>query len=121
MARPPWGTVLVSAAVGCGTWSAPGPVWWAGVPVPRAPHPSDLLRRGSAVPVAGPAARDADADGLGDTLLVDGAGGTSLWTDLDGDGFADRVTVLGGRTAPADDGPELPDLLGTVLQRLAGP
>ena len=112
---------MTGAAAGW-TWSRPGPAWWAGLPVPRAPHPDELLRPGAAVPIAGSAARDADGDGVPDTLLVQGTGGMSLWTDLDADGFADRVTVLDGPAAlrAPDDDPDPLGLLGALVQRLTG-
>ncbi|MEQ3554946.1 DUF6802 family protein [Pseudonocardia nematodicida] len=98
--RFPWGTAGVVAGAATAGWTAAP--WWASVPVPRAPHPLP----GAAVPVTGPAARDADGDGVPDTLVIDGLDGPVLWTDLDGDGLADTASSTSG------DGP-----LGVLTDR----
>ncbi|MBC3194584.1 hypothetical protein H7X46_26395 [Pseudonocardia sp. C8] len=94
--RWPWGATGTAAA----TAAAGTEPWWRSVAVPRARRPEDLLGGGSAVPVTGPAARDGDGDGVPDTLVVDTPAGTWFWTDLDGDGLADRVVTAGD---PVDD------------------
>lgn len=68
--------------------------------VPRAGGPAGLPSSGSGVPVTGPAAHDTDGDGRPDTLVVDLPGGPSLWSDLDGDGLADRVDPAGPPPEP---------------------
>ncbi|ALE75576.1 hypothetical protein AD006_05865 [Pseudonocardia sp. EC080610-09] len=88
--RWPWGTTAAAAAAG----AAP---WWLAVPVPRGS--GNLPAGGPRVPVSGPAARDTDGDGAPDALVVDVPGGTSIWSDLDGDGLADHVRHVG----PFDD------------------
>ncbi|WP_224387576.1 DUF6802 family protein [Pseudonocardia sp. ICBG1293] len=82
----PGGSTLLAGAVVAAALPVP---WW--VRVPR-------VRSGIAgsVPVCGPAARDADGDGVAETLVVETARGPELWTDLDGDGLADEVTGLPG-------------------------
>jgi hypothetical protein len=88
--RWPWGTTAAAAAAG----AAP---WWLAVPVPRA-HGA-LPAGGPRVPVSGPATHDTDGDGVPDALVVDVPDGTSIWSDLDGDGLADHVRHVG----PFDD------------------
>ena len=95
--RRPWGTLVVAAAPAAAT----GP-WWRTVQVPRADRTAGPVWPGSAVPVSGPAARDADGDGVPDTLVVETPGGLSLWSDLDGDGLADRVRGLGLPPEPVE-------------------
>lgn len=131
--RWPWGTTAAVGAAAAATWTAAGPTWWSGLPVPRVADPGDLLGPGAAVPVSGPGARDGDGDGAPDTLVVARPGGWTVWVDLDADGLADRVTGTGVPPLPDPlvpdplvPAPPVPDpdgradLLGAVLHRLGG-
>lgn len=111
----------MAGAAAAGTWSAPGPAWWSGLAVPRASGFPGPPGPDAVVPVSGPAARDTDDDGVPDTVLAVGHGTSSLWTDLDGDGLADRVTVVGAPQRNPGTGPPDLEWIGAVLRRLAGP
>ncbi|MFP5019201.1 hypothetical protein [Pseudonocardia phyllosphaerae] len=100
--RLPWGTAGCVAAAAAATWTArtTHDAWWTGVAVPRAPEPEDLLRSGAAVPMP------AGADAFTHVSMH----GTTVWADLDGDGWADRADLVGAAPDPGADDAGHPDL-----------